>query len=70
MEVIRRTDQLGFVPEIVARPLLESGDLIKLTVPSLKRVSEPVYLSVKNDLVTQKMYSWLIQLCEESLSGQ
>lgn len=67
VEVIRHTDQLGFVPDIVARPLLESGALVKLTVSSLKQVSEPVFLSVKNDLVTQKMYSWLIRLCEERL---
>jgi DNA-binding transcriptional LysR family regulator len=67
VEVIRLTDQLGFVPEIVAWPLLKSGELVKITMPSLKQVSERVFLSVKNDLVTQKMYSWLIQLCQEAL---
>lgn len=67
VEVIRLTDHLGFVPEIVARPLLESGDLIGLKVPTIKPVSEAVFLTVKNEIVTQKMFTWLIQLCEESL---
>jgi LysR family tdc operon transcriptional activator len=68
LEIIRRTDQLGFVPEIVARPFLKSGEVVQLELASIKTVKQPVYLSVKTDRITQKMYNWLITTCSKELS--
>ena len=68
LEIIRRTDQLGFVPEIVARPFLNSGEVIQIDLPSLKTVKQPVYLTVKNDKISQKMFLWLIKVCAQELA--
>ncbi len=67
VEIIRRTDHLGFVPEIVARPLIESGQLIKLEIASLRNVTQPVYLTVKSDRISQSMFKWLSELCTTNL---
>ncbi|MCC2679094.1 MAG: putative transcriptional regulator [Pseudobdellovibrio sp.] len=68
LEIIRRTEQLGFVPEIVARPFLKTGEVVQIELSAVKTVKQPVYLSVKNDRISQKMYKWLIETCEKELS--
>jgi DNA-binding transcriptional LysR family regulator len=67
VEVVRRTDHFGFVPEIVARHLIESGQIIKVDTPSLKSISEPVYLTVKSDRISQQMYKWMQELYKKEL---
>lgn len=59
VEIIRLTDQIGFVPEIVARPYLESGALKVIDLPELKEVKQKVYLSVKSDQISKKMFDFL-----------
>ena len=68
LEIIRRTDQLGFVPEIVARPFLNSGEVIQIDLPAIKTVKQPVYLTVKSDKISQKMFSWLTKVCAQELA--
>jgi DNA-binding transcriptional LysR family regulator len=67
VQIISLTDHLGFVPELVARPLINSGKLVELDLTALKPVQQPVYLSVKNDQIKQPMYTWLRRTCSESL---
>jgi DNA-binding transcriptional LysR family regulator len=68
LEILRRTNQLSFVPEIVARPFLKSGQVVQLEISALKVVRQPVYLTVKNDQVSQKMYDWLAGVCARELA--
>ena len=68
LEIIRRTEQLGFVPEIVARPFIKSGEVVQIELSAVKTVRQPVYLSVKNDRISQKMYQWLIATCSKELA--
>ena len=68
LEIIRRTEQIGFVPEIVARPFVKAGQVEQVDLSSLKTVRQPVYLSVKNDRISQKMYQWLIETCSKELA--
>ena len=68
VELIRLTNQLGYVPEIVARRLIESGEIKNIEVPSLNDIRKPVFLSVRSDAVTQKMYDWLIERCAAEIS--
>lgn len=68
LEIIKRTEQLGYVPEIVARPYLKSGEVTRIELPTVKTTKQPVYLSVKTDRISQKMYKWLIATCTQELS--
>ena len=68
LEIIRRSDQLGFVPEIVARPFLKAGSVVEIDLAAVKKVKQPVYLTVKNDKISQKMFRWLIEACKKELT--
>lgn len=68
LEIIRRTNQLGYVPELVARPFIKSKEIVQIELPAIRTVLQPVYLTVKNDLLSQKMFAWLIQICARELS--
>jgi DNA-binding transcriptional LysR family regulator len=59
VEMVKVTDQLSFLPDVVARPGVADGSLIAVETP-WKLVKKPVYLSVKNAVVKQKQYEQMI----------
>jgi DNA-binding transcriptional LysR family regulator len=59
VEMVKVTDQLSFLPDIVARSGVLEGSLVALETP-WKLVKKPVYLSVKNAVVKQKQYEQMI----------
>ena len=61
VEVVIKSDQFGFLPDIVAGPALERGELELKTIRNWKPVSQPVYLSVKSDLITKKLFESCIE---------
>ena len=67
LEIIRRSDQLGFVPEVVARPFIKNGSVVEIDLSNVRKVRQPVYLTVKNDKISQKMFRWLIEECKHEL---
>lgn len=56
IELVARSDQMAFMPEIVARPYVERGILVQKNVKEWSRVTAPVYLTVKSDRVTKKFF--------------
>jgi DNA-binding transcriptional LysR family regulator len=63
-EILKVTDQLAFIPEIVARKGVDLGELEMVKIPSWKPVRKPVYLSVKNTTVKQHDYEWIQNVCK------
>ncbi len=56
VEIVKLTDQLGFLPHIITDSLIEAKVLRKLTVPSWRVVRKPLYLTVKNDFIKQSAF--------------
>lgn len=66
-QVVAHTDQIGYLPHLVTRDLVEHGTLRVLSHPSHRTVAQPLFLSVKSDAIKQKNFSWLKECCEELL---
>lgn len=65
-EIVKVTDQLAFLPEIIARKPEENGELEKVPM-SWRPVKKPVYLSVKSATVKQHDFERLIHVCKRVL---
>lgn len=66
-EMVRYTDHIGFLPSLVTNPLVQAGELRKLTVKSWKPIQEKVYLTVKNDYIKQSTFMRLKKLFETAV---
>ena len=53
LEVVRVTDQLAFVPHVVARNLREFSEVVEVRVHEWDEVTRPVLLSVRSDRLKQ-----------------
>ncbi len=62
--IVRKSDQLGFLPSIVTKGMT---GLAPLKLKSIEPVSKPVYLSVKMDQVSQKLFTSLIKKASTAL---
>lgn len=67
-EIVKVTDQLAFLPEIIAKKSEDSGELQKVMM-SWRPVKKPLFLSVKNASVKQREFQDLIQVCKRVLSS-
>ncbi|HEX4925339.1 MAG TPA: LysR substrate-binding domain-containing protein, partial [Bdellovibrionales bacterium] len=67
-EIVRQSDHLAFVPELAVRPYLQRGELMIVPVTSWRPVAQPVFLSVKNDVVKQSVFERLQVLCRKELA--
>lgn len=67
-EIVKVTDQLAFLPEIIAKKSEDNGELQKVMM-SWRPVKKPVFLSVKNASVKQREFQDLIQVCKRVLSS-
>lgn len=65
-EVVRHSDQLGFLPNLVMQPLLNQRLVRKISLPAWKPVKRTVYLTVKND-VKQSVFLKLKDLLQRNL---
>lgn len=66
-QVAARTDQLAYLPNLVAEPLAQQGLLQVLDIPTLRSVHQPVYLSVKSDVIRQQRFLWIKEQCRRLL---
>jgi DNA-binding transcriptional LysR family regulator len=66
-EMVKMSDQLAFVPDVIAKSLVKSGELVAVETP-WKLVKKPVYLSVKNAVVKQKQFEEMIGHFRELLT--
>ncbi len=55
LEIVRRTDQLSFLPEVVAIDFVRRGELREIRVDEWPDVQEALYLSVRAEVVPQKL---------------
>lgn len=67
IEIVQRTDQLGFFLDLTARSAVKAGLVAPIHVPSWNVVKKDLYLSVKNDSVSQRAYSLLQEFFVEQL---
>jgi DNA-binding transcriptional LysR family regulator len=66
-ELVRTTDHIGFLPELVLRQSLARDEIETVEIPSWKPVQQTVYLSVKNDVVKQKTFEEIRKICHSEL---
>ncbi len=67
VEVVRHTNHLGFLPELVAGEWERFGQIRKVEVPHWEVVDRPMYLTVKNDVIKQSTFKKLTELFSISL---
>jgi DNA-binding transcriptional LysR family regulator len=68
LEIIKLTDQVSFLPEIIARENVRQGNIVALQHPTLKTSFQPVYLSVKSSTVLKKDFDWIASIFKAKLS--
>lgn len=59
IEIIRNTDQLALIPTVIAADAASSGQIRSIEITDLEISEQPVYLSVRNEKVSQKLYKEL-----------
>ncbi len=69
IEVVARTNQLGFLPHLVTQPLVKQKRIQILNVPGHKAVEESVYLTVKSDVIKQQRFEELKKACSKLLES-
>ncbi|HEY1068446.1 MAG TPA: LysR family transcriptional regulator [Pirellulales bacterium] len=62
-ELLRRTDQLACLPEVLVRPLVRSGALRAIEWKKTVLSEEPVYLAVKSGSIKQSQFTRLREVC-------
>lgn len=67
-EVVRLSDQIGFFPQIIAREYVKRSDLVELPYRGRESASQPIFLSVKNEVVKQKAFFKIKTICERELT--
>lgn len=68
LEIVQRTSQLGFFLNLTARESVEANRLQKIEVKSWRRVRKDLYLSVKNDSVSQNAFLTLQRMLREQIT--
>ncbi len=66
-QIVAQSDQLGFLPNLVAQSVAGEISLVDVPVRGLKAVDQKVFLTVKADLVKQKAFDRLAEVCRERL---
>lgn len=61
LAVVRASDQLGFLPEIVARDLVRFGEIVPIPVRGWNGVARPFFLSARSESVSRKTFDLLAE---------
>lgn len=69
VEIIRLTDQLSYIPDIVAKGYLESEQLAVIKTPEMKPHRSKVYLSVNSARVKQSVFKSFSETCRSTLEA-
>jgi DNA-binding transcriptional LysR family regulator len=67
LAVLKASDQLAFLPEILAREAVESGEISAITVREWKPVVKPLYLAVRSDVVPNRLFGDLGERIRKAL---
>ena len=67
LQIVQHTDQLTFVPKIVAQRSVQLRQLAEIQIEEWKPVTETVFISVRSDRVQQKLLNRLAQELKKKL---
>ena len=56
MALVRSTDQLAFLPDLLIRSHEERGEVRRLDVKGWSTPTRPLYMTVRSDLLSRKLY--------------
>jgi hypothetical protein len=70
MELVSETDQLAFIPEVLARRATLGGQVKEIEVDGWPRVQKDIYVSVRSDLVSKQYLTALVEALQSGLAGQ
>lgn len=56
MALVRATDQVAFLPNILIRAFEQRGEVHSLNVRGWETANRPLYLAVRSDLISKKFY--------------
>lgn len=65
--LVRKTNDLAFLPDILIEPYVKSGEVEKIHVRSWKDVSKSLYVSVRTDIVPDKLLRSLLETTKKIL---
>jgi DNA-binding transcriptional LysR family regulator len=68
MEIVTFTDQLTFIPEVLTRQAVASGQLREIVVPDWPRVQKDIYVSVRSDLISRQFLNALVEALQAGLN--
>lgn len=68
LEIVRVTDELAFVPRVVARNLKEFSEVVEVSVDGWDEVTRPVHLSVRSDRVKQSQLAKIVKTLQSRLA--
>lgn len=63
MAIIRRTDQVSYLPDILIRNYEDLGEVKTLRIKGSSSEPRPLYIAVRSDLVSEKLFQEIIKLC-------
>lgn len=67
VSVLRVSDQVAFLPGLVAKPLIERGELRELASNEIPIVERDVFLSVKSDVVPESLFQLMMKTLSAAL---
>jgi DNA-binding transcriptional LysR family regulator len=65
--IVAQTDHIGFLPDLISAPLISQGLLRVIEAPTIKPVSQKVFLTVKSDAIKQQRLEWMRRQCQALL---
>lgn len=70
LQILAQTQQLAFLPDLLASSYIDLGLIKPLSVKGWKEVSKPLYFSVKNDLVKKSLFDRLSFAIQNVIEAQ
>ncbi|MBI3555812.1 MAG: LysR family transcriptional regulator [Deltaproteobacteria bacterium] len=68
LQLIRKCDQLAFLPRVVASEALRRAEVKELSVKGWPEVEKEVFVSVRSDLVSQLIFDGIVKNLKDCLS--
>ncbi len=63
--IVRHSEHLAFLPEILAREAVQNGEVVSVEVTDWKTVVKPLFLAVRSDVVPNRLFAELSLLLKK-----
>lgn len=67
MAIVRRTDQIAYLPDILIRNYEELGEVQTLKVKGGSGDPRPLYIAVRSDLISEKLFQEIVKRTKAAL---